>query len=198
MLGPVALSLRNAAGMRDWELRSRKGCGAGPVATAAVGVCGTSALPLCDEEVYALGPEGDHALRRTCSRISTGAGRWCTATQASTRRQQRRVRPQRPRQASPGTRTQRRTTRPPARGPPKKAEGRVTLQRLSGDVSGASAWPPRPPSIPPSLEGINTKAVPGIPALKEEEPAKQSRTSGWDDQRSTHLSDYGGLSNFQE
>ena len=74
----------------------------------------------------------------------------------------------------------------------------MTLRRLSDDVSGASAWPSRPSSIPLWLEGINTEAVPGIPALKEEEPAKQSRAGGWDDQRDTHLSDYGGLSNFQE
>ena len=49
----------------------------------------------------------------------------------------------------------------------------MTLRRLSGDVSGTSA---QPPSISPSLEGINIKAMLDIPAPKEEWPAKRSRT----------------------
>ena len=177
VLGPVALSPRNAAGMRDWELFSRKGCGAGPVATAAVGVCGTSALLLCDEEVYARGPGGDRALVNKL--LATNLfrkidGRWKMAHRHASWHPETTA-AREALKAAPEGLAREEDDAPPAgaRGPSKEAKGRMTLRRLSGDVGGTSARPPRPSSIPPSLEGINAEAVLGIPAPKEEEPAKR-------------------------
>ena len=50
----------------------------------------------------------------------------------------------------------------------------MTLRRLSGNVSGTSAWLPRSPSIPPPLERIDIKTVLGILAPKQDKPAKQA------------------------